>query len=236
MGEPAGVGGETTLTAWLKHRDTLPCFFAIDDIDRLSAINKALGLAVPLITAISTSRATRPGLFAEGPAGPPPAASGPPPFPAGPTPPTHRAVCGAIELGRRAGAGRKGLGDHHQPDPEGHPVRCGVHPPRSYGIPRRPRQIADPAGDDAAVRRTAGRAGHHPRQPGDGPQDPGHGNHRPDLGNHRRGAENRFRDRPAAPGHGRSQSPLPARTGPWATRKAPSLCRPSKPCAPRAST
>jgi 4-hydroxythreonine-4-phosphate dehydrogenase len=48
MGEPAGVGGELTLKAWLvRNRATRP-FFALDDPARLQALARDLGLAVPV--------------------------------------------------------------------------------------------------------------------------------------------------------------------------------------------
>lgn len=47
MGEPAGIGGELALKAWLaRDRATLPAFFVIDDPERLRAIARDLGLAV----------------------------------------------------------------------------------------------------------------------------------------------------------------------------------------------
>lgn len=48
MGEPAGIGGEITLMAWLRRADGLPAFFAIDDAARLERLATALGLAVPV--------------------------------------------------------------------------------------------------------------------------------------------------------------------------------------------
>ena len=49
MGEPAGVGGEIALMAWLaRERDHLPPFFIIDDPARLAALARCLALAVPL--------------------------------------------------------------------------------------------------------------------------------------------------------------------------------------------
>ena len=43
MGEPAGIGGEVTIKAWLNRRETnLPCFFAIDDPARLERLAKNL--------------------------------------------------------------------------------------------------------------------------------------------------------------------------------------------------
>ena len=47
MGEPAGVGGELTLKAWLARNGRRP-FFAIDDPARLAALAGRLGLAVPV--------------------------------------------------------------------------------------------------------------------------------------------------------------------------------------------
>jgi len=48
MGEPAGIGGELTLKAWLDRRSGARPFFALDDIGRLQALGTKLGLAVPL--------------------------------------------------------------------------------------------------------------------------------------------------------------------------------------------
>lgn len=47
MGDPAGIGGEIVLKAWLRRRG-LSDFFVLDDIDRLTAEASRLGLAVPL--------------------------------------------------------------------------------------------------------------------------------------------------------------------------------------------
>jgi 4-hydroxythreonine-4-phosphate dehydrogenase len=48
MGEPAGVGGELSLKAWLaRGRDARP-FFVLDDPARLAALAGKLGLAVPV--------------------------------------------------------------------------------------------------------------------------------------------------------------------------------------------
>ena len=48
MGEPAGIGGEITLLAWLRREAGLPCFFVIDDADRLERLAASLGLSVPI--------------------------------------------------------------------------------------------------------------------------------------------------------------------------------------------
>jgi len=46
MGEPAGIGGEIALAAWLK--GGLPPFFLIDDANRLEQLAARLGWAVPI--------------------------------------------------------------------------------------------------------------------------------------------------------------------------------------------
>jgi 4-hydroxythreonine-4-phosphate dehydrogenase len=49
MGEPAGIGGELTLLAWLRRRsEAVPPFFALDDPGRLARLGAALGWAVPI--------------------------------------------------------------------------------------------------------------------------------------------------------------------------------------------
>lgn len=48
MGEPAGIGGELVLKAWLKRRAGGRAFFVIDDPERLKALARALGLNVPV--------------------------------------------------------------------------------------------------------------------------------------------------------------------------------------------
>ncbi len=49
MGEPAGVGGEVTLLAWMALRATGPAFFVIDDRLRLRALASFLKLACPIL-------------------------------------------------------------------------------------------------------------------------------------------------------------------------------------------
>ena len=52
MGEPAGIGGEIALRAWLtRHEQRLPPFFLIDDIDRLGRLAARLEWDVPLAAA-----------------------------------------------------------------------------------------------------------------------------------------------------------------------------------------
>ena len=46
MGEPAGIGGEIALKAWLRRAGGLPAFAAIDDPERLEALAAALRLPV----------------------------------------------------------------------------------------------------------------------------------------------------------------------------------------------
>jgi 4-hydroxythreonine-4-phosphate dehydrogenase len=48
MGEPAGIGGELTLKAWLQRGPASRPFFALDDVGRLGRLADALGLRVPL--------------------------------------------------------------------------------------------------------------------------------------------------------------------------------------------
>ena len=48
MGEPAGIGGEITLKAWIARRDNVPPFFVIDEPDRLAALAAQLGMVVPI--------------------------------------------------------------------------------------------------------------------------------------------------------------------------------------------
>jgi 4-hydroxythreonine-4-phosphate dehydrogenase len=48
MGEPAGIGGEILLKAWLARTDATPPFFAIDDPKRLTALAKRFALPCPI--------------------------------------------------------------------------------------------------------------------------------------------------------------------------------------------
>ena len=49
MGEPAGIGGEIALLAWLRrHEERLPVFLLIDDPKRLQQLARTIGAAVPL--------------------------------------------------------------------------------------------------------------------------------------------------------------------------------------------
>ncbi len=56
MGDPAGVGGECTLRAWLARRGTYP-FFALDDPDHLALLAQRLGLDVPIVSIASPADA-----------------------------------------------------------------------------------------------------------------------------------------------------------------------------------
>ncbi len=50
MGEPAGIGGELTLKAWLSRQSLgLPTFFTLDDPNRLAELAYSLGWTVPLV-------------------------------------------------------------------------------------------------------------------------------------------------------------------------------------------
>src|ERR1035437_7181434 len=57
MGDPAGVGGEITLTAWLARRASGPGFVALDDPDRHAALARMLGLDVPIREVASAAEA-----------------------------------------------------------------------------------------------------------------------------------------------------------------------------------
>ena len=57
MGDPAGIGGELTLAAWLARRTIGPVFVALDDPDRLASLASRLGLNVPIRTVSSVSHA-----------------------------------------------------------------------------------------------------------------------------------------------------------------------------------
>ncbi|HEY0184901.1 MAG TPA: 4-hydroxythreonine-4-phosphate dehydrogenase PdxA [Rhodopila sp.] len=48
MGDPAGIGGELSLKAWLALRDSGPPFVALDDPLRLERLARAMGLPVPV--------------------------------------------------------------------------------------------------------------------------------------------------------------------------------------------
>ncbi len=48
MGEPGGVGGELALKAWQALSDTGPCFFVIDDPERLKLLSAGLGLNISI--------------------------------------------------------------------------------------------------------------------------------------------------------------------------------------------
>ncbi|MSO77080.1 MAG: 4-hydroxythreonine-4-phosphate dehydrogenase PdxA [Alphaproteobacteria bacterium] len=48
MGEPAGIGGEITLKAWLGRGAGLPPFLALDDPEHLARLARHLGLDVPI--------------------------------------------------------------------------------------------------------------------------------------------------------------------------------------------
>jgi len=63
MGDPAGIGGEILLAAWLARRTNGPSFVALDDPDRLTALASQLGLAVPIRAVADAGQAA--GVFPE---------------------------------------------------------------------------------------------------------------------------------------------------------------------------
>ena len=48
MGEPAGIGGDITLKAWLRRGEGLAPFFVVDDPNRLRRLAARIGLEVPV--------------------------------------------------------------------------------------------------------------------------------------------------------------------------------------------
>jgi len=48
MGEPAGIGGEIALKAWMRRGEGVPAFYLIDDPGRLTALAARLGWKVPV--------------------------------------------------------------------------------------------------------------------------------------------------------------------------------------------
>jgi 4-hydroxythreonine-4-phosphate dehydrogenase len=63
MGEPAGIGGEIALKAWLGRAEGVPPFYLIDDPERLSHLAARLGWAVPVRTIADPAEAAP--IFAE---------------------------------------------------------------------------------------------------------------------------------------------------------------------------
>ncbi len=58
MGEPAGIGGEIALKAWLARDRGIAPFFVIDDAARLTALAKRLGWPVPVRAVARPAEAT----------------------------------------------------------------------------------------------------------------------------------------------------------------------------------
>src|SRR5437764_12462163 len=57
MGDPAGIGGELTLRAWLAMRNSDHRFVTLDDPDRLAATAHTLSLNVPIAVVASPDSA-----------------------------------------------------------------------------------------------------------------------------------------------------------------------------------
>ncbi|MBI3507416.1 MAG: 4-hydroxythreonine-4-phosphate dehydrogenase PdxA [Proteobacteria bacterium] len=94
MGEPAGIGGELTLRAWLLLRAGGPAFVALDDPDRLAAIAARHGWNVPFRRVADPAEAR--GIFADAlPVLPVPLAV--PSVPGRPDPANARAVIASID-------------------------------------------------------------------------------------------------------------------------------------------
>jgi 4-hydroxythreonine-4-phosphate dehydrogenase len=63
MGEPAGIGGEIALKAWLGRSRPVPAFYLIDDPDRVASLAAKLGWPVPVRAIAAPAQA--PEIFAE---------------------------------------------------------------------------------------------------------------------------------------------------------------------------
>lgn len=63
MGDPAGIGGEILLAAWIARRAAGPVFVALDDPERLAALAASLGLDAPVRAVASVAEAAA--VFAE---------------------------------------------------------------------------------------------------------------------------------------------------------------------------
>jgi 4-hydroxythreonine-4-phosphate dehydrogenase len=97
MGEPAGIGGEITLKAWLaRDREHVPPFVLIDDPARLAALAQMLGWTVPVKTVAAPEEAM--GAFAAALPVLPLALPRPPAY-GRPDPANAAAVISAIETG-----------------------------------------------------------------------------------------------------------------------------------------
>src|SRR5690349_15241098 len=57
MGDPAGIGGELALRAWLARKSDRP-FVALDDVGRLAALAAQIGVDVPLHAVNSPAEAS----------------------------------------------------------------------------------------------------------------------------------------------------------------------------------
>ena len=98
MGEPAGIGGEITLKAWLGRGDGIPPFYLIDDLDRIAALARRLGWPVPVRPISAPEDALT--VFADAlPVAPIGITSQA--LPAHPDPADAPAILGAIEIGVR---------------------------------------------------------------------------------------------------------------------------------------
>jgi 4-hydroxythreonine-4-phosphate dehydrogenase len=98
MGEPAGIGGEIALKAWLGRGDGIPAFYLIDDPARIVALARRFAWSVPVQQISDPAEA--PTIFAKAlpvaPIGITLRA-----LPAHPDPVDAPAVLGAIETGVR---------------------------------------------------------------------------------------------------------------------------------------
>src|SRR5579883_2350640 len=199
MGEPAGIGGEIALKAWLARSATMPPFYLIDDPERLAALARALGWPVPVRPIAAPEEAG--GVFATAlPVQP--LAITPRARPACPDPADAPAILASIESA--VAAVRPGRGRRHEPDPQAEPLSRRFWLSRSYRIPGHARRHRRSAGHDACLRGAARSSDHDPSALASGGPAPVRCGDRPCRPGDGTGAAQGFRHRRTASGRGRS--------------------------------
>ena len=208
MGDPAGIGPEITLRAWLERSDKgLDPFLVFADQDVLAERARHLGLAVPIAARQRAGRSRWRLSEADCPcctALLPRACE-----PGSAIPPTQRR-----DRGDRGGdGGRRARRSRRHRDQSDRQVRAQERRlpiSRPYGVSRRPRRApfhrqALPAGDDARLARAARRAPHRALRPRRGAEGDHPGADLRDGAHDLCGAETRFRHRQPAHRHRRAQ-------------------------------
>src|SRR3954463_7897069 len=223
QGDPAGIGPEITLKAWLRRDEIGLPFCLLGDPDLMRRTVARLGLSVPveratIADAADVSRRALP----VAPVGDAAAAE-----PGKPDPATAAATLASIEEAvrlPRARGGRgprphppparpgRGGGPRPHPDREARPLPGGLFPPGPHRVPGgavgRARPDAAASGHDAVVRGARRRAGDRPHPAGAGSREPDDGADRQDVADRRRRPAPALRHRAAA---ARARRAQPAR-------------------------